>query len=55
MILEFMASEIGVKTGKMILHSKNCHIYKRQYKLMEDMFKVQEDSRRMVKKSDVPT
>ena len=53
MIFEFMASEIGVKTGKMILHSKNCHIYKRQYKLVERLFSSTEDSRRMVKK-DVP-
>ena len=53
MIFEFMASEIGVKTGKMILHSKNCHIYKRVYKLVEDMFTSSKDTRRMVKENDV--
>ena len=28
-----------VSTGKIILHSKNCHIYKRQYPLVEELFK----------------
>ncbi len=37
MVFEFMASEIGVKTGKMILHSKNCHIYKRVYSLVDEL------------------
>lgn len=27
-----------VSTGAMTFHSKNCHIYERQYKLVEDMF-----------------
>lgn len=49
-VLEFMASEIGVESGKLIFHSKNCHIYKRQYKLVEEMF-TQKDSRRIAKKS----
>jgi thymidylate synthase len=26
-----------LKTGKLIFHSKNCHIYKRQYKLVEEL------------------
>jgi thymidylate synthase len=37
MVFEFMASEIGVETGMIILHSKNCHIYKRQYPLVEEI------------------
>lgn len=36
-IFEFMASEIGVEPGKIIAHSKNCHIYERQYKLVEEL------------------
>ena len=28
---------LNLKTGKMIFHSKNCHIYQRQYKLIEDL------------------
>jgi thymidylate synthase len=28
---------LNLKTGKLIFHSKNCHIYKRQYKLVEDL------------------
>jgi thymidylate synthase len=27
-----------LETGKLILHSKNCHIYQRQYKLVEELF-----------------
>ena len=28
---------LNLKSGKLIFHSKNCHIYKRQFKLVEDM------------------
>jgi thymidylate synthase len=34
-----------VYTGKMILHSKNCHIYQRQYKIVEDLLKPQKTAR----------
>jgi thymidylate synthase len=27
-----------IKTGKLIFHSKNCHIYERQYKLIKELF-----------------
>jgi thymidylate synthase len=37
MILEFMASEIGVPSGKLIFHSKNCHIYERQFELVNEL------------------
>lgn len=42
---EAFVSEINKKgnlhlgTGKLILHSKNCHIYKRQFKIVEDLLK----------------
>lgn len=29
---------LNLETGKLIFHSKNCHIYKRQYKLVDDLF-----------------
>ena len=50
---EAMTSEINsrgnlsIETGKMVFHSKNCHIYERQFKLVEDLLKPkEEDSRR---------
>jgi thymidylate synthase len=38
--------ELGIRTGKLIFHSKNCHIYERQYKLVEEKVKPGEDRRR---------
>lgn len=29
-----------VQTGKMVMHSKNCHVYQRQYSLVEELLKV---------------
>jgi thymidylate synthase len=49
---EALVSEInkrgdhGIRTGKLIFHSKNCHIYERQYKMVEDTVKPGEDRRR---------
>jgi thymidylate synthase len=49
---EALVSEINrrgklrIRPGKLIFHSKNCHIYKRQYKMVEDTVKPGEDSRR---------
>ena len=37
---------LSIKTGKLIFHSKNCHIYERQFKMVEDVLKPREDSRR---------
>jgi thymidylate synthase len=28
---------LSIETGKLIFHSKNCHIYKRQYKFIEEL------------------
>jgi thymidylate synthase len=33
-----------VQTGRMIMHSKNCHIYQRQYPLIEELLKVEKQS-----------
>jgi len=30
-------SKLNIETGKLIFHSKNCHIYQRQYKLIEEL------------------
>lgn len=37
---------LNLTTGKLIFHSKNCHIYERQFKLVEDLLKPKSDSRR---------
>jgi len=38
--------DLGISTGKLIFHSKNCHIYERQYKLVEEKVKPGDDRRR---------
>lgn len=43
--------KMGVRTGKLIFHSKNCHIYGRQFKMVEDVLKPGEDSRRKLLES----
>jgi len=42
---------LGIETGKLIFHSKNCHIYERQFKMVEELLKPGEDSRRKTLKS----
>jgi len=37
---------LSVKTGKLVFHSKNCHVYERQFKLVEDLLKPQKDDNR---------
>ncbi|MCW3986577.1 MAG: thymidylate synthase [Candidatus Bathyarchaeota archaeon] len=37
---------LNLKSGKLIFHSKNCHIYKRQFKLVEDMLNPKNEGRR---------
>ena len=39
------------KTGKLIFHSKNCHIYSRLYDLVEELVKPKKDSRRKLGES----
>jgi thymidylate synthase len=39
-------------TGKLIFHSKNCHIYSRLYELVEELIKPGEDARRQWSKKD---
>jgi thymidylate synthase len=42
---------LGIKTGKLIFHSKNCHIYERQFNMVEDTVKPGEDRRRKMLES----
>jgi len=42
---------LDIKTGKLIFHSKNCHIYERQFKMVEELLKPGEDSRRKTLRS----
>jgi len=42
---------LGIKTGKLIFHSKNCRVYERQFKMVEDVLKPGEDSRRKLLES----
>ncbi|MCW4055633.1 MAG: thymidylate synthase [Candidatus Bathyarchaeota archaeon] len=34
---------LNLKTGELVFHSKNCHIYERQFKLVEDLLKPKTD------------
>jgi len=54
---EALVSEINrrgnltIETGKLIFHSKNCHIYKRQYKLVEELLEPKHNTNRIMLKS----
>ncbi len=54
---EALVSEVNrrgnlrIETGKLIFHSKNCHIYERQFKTLEELLKPKEDSRRKTLRS----
>lgn len=37
---------LNLETGKLIVHSKNCHIYERQFKIVESLLKPEKDARR---------
>jgi thymidylate synthase len=43
-------SNLSLKTGKLIFHSKNCHIYQRQYNLVKELLEPKDASKRMAKK-----
>ncbi len=40
-------SNLGLETGKLIFHSKNCHIYKRQFKLVKELLGPKEASKNL--------
>lgn len=38
--------KLGIRSGSLIFHSKNCHIYERQFKIVEELLKPKQGSRR---------
>ena len=42
-------SGLALNTGKLIFHSKNCHIYQRQYNLVRDLLEPKDSSKRLAK------
>jgi thymidylate synthase len=40
---------LSLKTGKLVFHSKNCHIYQRQYNLVKELLEPKDNARRMAK------
>ncbi|MEM2912277.1 MAG: thymidylate synthase [Candidatus Bathyarchaeia archaeon] len=37
---------LKLATGKLVFHSKNCHIYERQFKIVEELLKPKKESKR---------
>lgn len=37
---------LNIETGKLIFHSKNCHIYERQFKIVEELLTPKKDNKR---------
>ena len=54
---EALVSEINrrgirsIRTGKLIFHSKNCHIYERQFDIVKELLEPKEESRRKIRRS----
>jgi len=40
---------LSLKTGKLIFHSKNCHIYQRQYNLIKELLEPKDSAKRIAK------
>ena len=40
---------LSLKTGKLIFHSKNCHIYQRQFNLVKELLEPKDKLSRMAK------
>ncbi len=40
-------TNLGLKTGKLIFHCKNCHIYKRQFNLVNELLEPKDKASRM--------
>jgi thymidylate synthase len=36
---------LGLQTGKLIFHSKNCHLYKRQFNLVKELLEPKDGSK----------
>jgi thymidylate synthase len=39
--------ELNLQTGKLIFHSKNCHLYERQFKMVESLLKGEQENASM--------
>lgn len=50
LVSELNSKGLDVQTGKLIFHSKNCHIYSRLYDLVKELIAAGEDSRRTILK-----
>ena len=44
---------LNIATGKLIFHSKNCHIYERQFKIVEELLTPKKDNKRTVLSSEI--
>lgn len=42
-------TNLGLQTGKLIFHSKNCHIYKRQFNLVRELLEPKDKASRLAK------
>ena len=42
--------DFGLETGKLIFHSKNCHIYHRQFNLVKELFEPKDSSKNRLSK-----
>jgi len=43
---------LNLETGKLIFHSKNCHIYERQFKIVEELLKPKNERKKMLQLSE---
>jgi thymidylate synthase len=44
---------LNIATGKLIFHSKNCHIYERQFKIVEELLTPKKNNKRTLLKSEI--
>ena len=45
---------LNIQTGKLIFHSKNCHIYERQFKIVEELINPKKTPRRVLSGQTAP-
>jgi thymidylate synthase len=43
--------KLDLETGKLIFHSKNCHIYQRQFNLVKELFEPKASSKNRLSKT----
>jgi thymidylate synthase len=47
--------DLNIQTGRLICHSKNCHIYERQFKIVEDLINPKKTPRRVMSNHSAST